>query len=76
MKKTDALSFTQAIDMYYGGVHNINRMPLPFTCKCGGKTYTEHPKNDVPVTFPVMTIEDCFAHIRKDHKERIKRGKV
>lgn len=75
MQKDPAMTHTQAINTYYGGVHGLARMGMPFTCKCGGKTYRAKSEDGVLFEKPVMHIEETFKHIRGFHGERIKKYK-
>jgi hypothetical protein len=70
------LTHTQAIDMFYGGIRGLEKMKLPFKCKCGLTTYPEKDKAltmdlDTPVfhNLAVLTVPELFKHIRQIHKE-------
>lgn len=69
MQKKPPLTFIEAIDEYFGGVQGLAAMALPFTCKCGDNTY---PKKEIQM--PIMRERDCYTHIRKRHKEVIKKA--
>jgi hypothetical protein len=77
--KTQALNYEQAINAYFGGIRGLSKMALPFTCKCGKNTYTfeEIDEDEIKNQFqkPIMSVPEIFAHIRKDHHERIKKPK-
>ena len=75
MKKEPAMTHVQAIDTYYGGVRGLMTGTLPFTCKCGGKTYKEKNEDGTITEKPVMHLEQTFKHIRGFHGERIKKYK-
>jgi hypothetical protein len=77
-KQQPPLTYTQAIDEYFGGVKTLAGKSLPFKCKCGSTTYPKKvmdKKLDMPTTkeFAILSIPECFLHIRKSHKERIKK---
>lgn len=73
-QKEPAMSHETALNLYYGGVHGLSSMPIPFKCKCGGTTYPAISETTGElVAVPVMHVEDIFKHIRKVHKERIKK---
>lgn len=67
------LTHKEALDEFYGGVHGLAKMKLPFTCKCGARQYRKSKKEEMPI--PVMTIPDCYKHIRKGHGEKISKSK-
>jgi hypothetical protein len=74
IRKLPIMTFQQAINEYYGGVHGVAKMSLPFTCKCGNKNYKKtiikFGKQE-KVEIPVMKLPDCFKHIRTVHRVRI-----
>ena len=75
-QKTQALTYPSAIETFFGGVKGLAKQPLPFTCRCGDSTYLTKEKNGeswMKFEKPIMSIEECFKHIRRSHKERIKK---
>jgi len=69
------ITYQDAIDKYFGGLHKLNKGALPFTCQCGERAYTKRVNKEM-VLVPLMTVNDCFIHIRRAHKERIKQTKL
>lgn len=69
---TQALTYTTALDSFFGGIHGLARQSLPFKCKCGDTTFPEKFQGGVQY-IPIMKPEECFKHIRRVHKERIKK---
>lgn len=67
-----AITFVDAINAYFGGVHGLAKMSIPFTCKCGSHNYPEPDYQGVLIDRWIMNLEDCFKHIRKVHKEKIR----
>lgn len=75
-QKEPAMSHETALNTYYGGVKGLSAMGIPFTCKCGGRDYpTVSETTGEMIAHPVMHVEDTFKHIRKVHRERIKKAK-
>lgn len=73
VKKSKAISFQDSITIYFGGIQALANSKLPFTCKCGGRTWISRPdKNGVRHALPIMNFTDCFAHVRSVHREVIK----
>ncbi len=70
-KKEEASTYVQALNNYFGGVSGLAQQSLPFKCKCGSTRYP----NKLGESVDMMNIGDCFLHIRRIHKERIKRTK-
>ena len=69
-EKKPALTYPDAITEYYGGVHDLAKASLPFTCKqCKGQKYKDIK---LGAEFFVMKVEECYKHIRSMHRERIK----
>ena len=72
------ITYVQAIDEYYNGVHELNKQPIPFRCqKCGSTTYIKKHKDkrtgEITVSYlPVVSLADTFTHIRKNHKQPLK----
>lgn len=73
MHKTESISYQSAINRYYGGVHGLSRQKMPFTCQvCEEQTYPQVNTEGGGHSLPVMDITDCYRHIRRVHKEKIK----
>lgn len=73
-RKDPPLTHQEAFERYYGGMTKIVKQSLPFKCECGSTTYKKFDEELAQtIEVPVMTVEDCFRHIRKAHKERIKK---
>ena len=72
-QKLPALTYPSAIEIWFGGIKGLAKQPLPFTCRCGDNTYPEKIQGGVRQN-PIMLLEDCFKHIRRAHKERIKKN--
>lgn len=70
-QKAEALTYESAFINYFGSVKEIVHKPLPFKCRCGDTSFSLDKKTTEK--FPIMSLEDCFTHIRHDHKERIKK---
>ena len=54
--KKPTLTFEEALLVYFGGLRKLNKSSLPFRCTC---------------KVEVMTLQECFDHIRQQHTERI-----
>ena len=72
-QKTQALSYPTAIEIWFGGVKALVKQPLPFTCRCGDNTFPEKISGGGTAQLPIMVLADCFKHIRRSHRERIKK---
>lgn len=74
--KSKSLTYLEAINLYFGGVHKLNHQSLPFTCTCGSSQYPEDHEDDIgikiTINLPIMSVDDCVRHIRRFHKERIR----
>lgn len=73
--KQPLLTHTEAIDKFFGGVKELAKQSLPYTCSCGDSTFTFRKKDMgmmVEYSAPIMNVPDCYRHIR-NHKQRIKR---
>lgn len=70
--KEPAITPTQAINEYYGGIKELNKQSMPFTCNvCGKSTFPGVDPKGKAADMPVMNIQDAFTHVRKVHRERI-----
>lgn len=67
------LTPVQAIDQYFGGVHELNKQRFPFKCKCGDTTFPDKDIKGKRVDKSILNIDDCLRHARRVHKERIKK---
>lgn len=76
-QKAQKITFTQAIDSWYGGVKGLALQTLPFKCRCGDTTYPIVKKDKTGIKAysetTVMAVVDCIKHIRRVHKELIKK---
>jgi hypothetical protein len=74
--KTELLTFAQAIEHFYGGVHGLAKSALPFKCECGMTTYPQMWIDELGIKreafMPVMNLDDCFKHVRRNHRKRLK----
>jgi len=74
-EKQPLLTHAEAIDKFFGGVKELAKQPLPYTCSCGENNFTYRKKDlgmMVEYSAPIMSVVDCYKHIR-NHKQRIKR---
>lgn len=71
-QKQQAMTYEEALTVYFGGLNGLNKQAIPFTCKCGERNYS-HKEGAQVINMPILSVSDCFAHIRKNHKERIKK---
>lgn len=62
-----------AIHIWFGGAKELAKQPFPFTCRCGDNTYPDKDVAGKKVDKAIMSLAECFKHIRRTHKERIKK---
>lgn len=70
--KNHPTTFVEALDKYFGGVQKLSRSKIPFTCICGDKSFSLSRKSDK--SLPIMRVEDCYRHIRRNHREILKKN--
>lgn len=63
----------EAIHVWFGGAKELAKQPFPFTCRCGDRTYPDKDARGKRVDKAIMGIDDCLRHVRRAHKERIKK---
>lgn len=71
-QQTNPMTYTQALDEYFGGLKALARKPLPFKCRCGGTTYTDENDKGESVEKAILSLTEIYQHIRKNHRERVK----
>ena len=74
-QKQEALTYVEVLNKYFGGVNGLARQGLPFTCSCGNN-YSNIFKNGETTQKYIMALPDIWEHVRKTHREKIKRLKV
>lgn len=67
------MTYEESIKNYFGGVKQLAKQTLPYTCKCGDNTFPQK-KDGIPMEIPMMSIPDCYRHIRRRHKESIQKN--
>lgn len=65
------MSHEGALNEYFGGIKGLAKKPLPFKCKCGETIFSIQAGIDVLIR-PIMTLADCYTHIKTDHHESIR----
>lgn len=79
MGKTKSyLTFKKTLNIYFGGIKEIALKPLPFQCRVCKSTRTtlRDKKTGYSSVKYHMGIKDIWFHIRRDHKEVVKKKRV
>lgn len=70
-KQSESITYNEALIKYFGGLSLLSKQPLPFKCFSCGKNYTII---DEGIKESIMSLSDIFVHIRKTHKEKLRKS--
>lgn len=77
-EKRQTLTYSEALWTFFQGIQGLSRQLLPFRCiRCNSSMFTKKERDKklgvkAIIWLPIMSVDDCFRHIRRDHQIKLK----